>query len=104
MPHKRESIDIDGTGASVILEKPGDHKVNVRVSADAAISADLNVSDRDPDNDSSPFTHKSYSSVSDVDDTGLDITERFIEFTVTTGTGGSGDTADVFISSAGTHP
>ena len=72
------------------------------MDADADISAYLKVSDLK--NDSAPFTEKSYSSTSDVDDTGLTLTERFVTFEVTSGTGGSGDEADVLISSAGTHP
>lgn len=98
MPHKRESISIDGTGATVTLEKPSDHKVNVRVDADAAITIDIEVSDKD----GSYFQHSQPPSASDIDETGLDIVERFVRVRVTTGTGGSGDTADVLISSGGT--
>lgn len=104
MPSERQTISIDGTGATVVLEKPGDDVVNVRVDADGDIGASLNVSDRHPDNDSSPFEDTTYSTTSDIDDTGRTITERYVEFEVTSGTGGSGDEADVLLSSAGTHP
>lgn len=102
MPSERQTIDVENSGGTVTLEKPGDDVVNVRVDADASISADLKVSDRK--DDASAFTHKSYSSTADVDDTGLTLTERYVTFEVTTGTGTPDETADVLISSAGTHP
>lgn len=104
MGQTRKTISIDGTGATVTLEKPNDAKVNVRVVADGNIDAKIVVSDKHPDNDSSPFEENTYSATADIDDTGRDITERYVQFEVTSGTGGSGDTADVLLSSAGTHP
>lgn len=101
MVQTRETVDVETAGATVTLEKPGDDVVNVRVVADGAIDAELKVSDRNPADDNSPFTETTYSATSDVDDTGRAITERYVEFEVTTGTATANDTADVLLSSAG---
>lgn len=90
--------DTATSGEDVILEKYESHdKLNVRIDGDASASYELQVSDRE----GSWFTETSYSSTTDVDDTGRDITERFVRLTVTTGTGTASDTADVLLSAAG---
>ena len=94
---RNQTLDVETSGGTVTLEKADDDTLNVRVAADGTISADLKVSDRK----GAWFTEKSYSSTSDVDDTGLTITERYVEFEVTSGTGTAGDTADVLLTSGG---
>lgn len=97
MSHKRETVDIENSGATVTLQKPGDDTLNVRVTADAAIDATLHVSDRPGTTDA--FSENTYSSTSDIDDTGRDVTEPYVIFEVTTGTGTADQTADVLLSS-----
>lgn len=96
MSHKRETVDVETAGATVTLEKIGDDTLNLRVDADAAISGTLHVNDREGTTDA--FEENTYSSTSDVDDTGRDVTEPYAIFEVTTGTGTANDTADVLLS------
>jgi len=97
MSHKRETVDVETSGATVTLEKIGDDTLNLRVDADGAISGTLHVNDREGTTDA--FEENTYSSTSDVDDTGQDVTEPYAIFEVTTGTGTADDTADVLLSS-----
>lgn len=97
MSSVRETVDVENSGATVTLQKPGDDTVNVRVNADAAIDATLHVNDREGTTDA--FEDTTYGARTDIDDTGRDITEPYVIFEVTTGTATAGDSAEVFLSS-----
>lgn len=96
MSSKRETVDVETAGATVVLHKVGDDTLNVRVNADAAIDGTLHVNDREGTTDA--FEENTYAAVADIDDTGRSVTEPYAIFEVTTGTGAANDTADVFLS------
>lgn len=96
---RNESFDIQSSGGEIILDTEQDHRAAARVRGDAAASYALDVSD----SPSSWITGvKTYSSTSDVDFSDY-VEERFLRLRVTSGTGSSGDTADVLLSSSGDH-
>jgi len=97
MSHKRETVDVENSGATVTLHKVGDDTLNVRVDADGSIDGTLHVNDRE--GTTNAFEENTYSATSDVDDTGRDVTEPYAIFEVTTGTGTANDTADILLSS-----
>lgn len=99
MSHKRKTVDVETAGATVELHKVGEDTLNLRVDADGAISGTLHVNDREGTADA--FEENTYSSTSDIDDTGRDVTEPYAIFEVTTGTGTADDTADVLLSGGG---
>jgi len=97
MSHTRETVDVETAGATVVLEKRGDETLNVRVDADGSIDATLHVSDRE--GTAEAFEENTYSATSDIDDTGRTVTEPYVVFEVTSGTGTADQTADVLLSS-----
>jgi hypothetical protein len=99
MPHERDrSFDIENSGTEIVIDTAGDHIVDVVMKdGDAAADYALDVSDRKSD----WFTDtETFSGVTSIDD-GYYNSHRYVRFRVTSGTGGSGDTADVLLSSAG---
>lgn len=98
MPSQRDTdLDVTATGGNVVLEKPGDDSVNIRIRPPGTTATfSVQVSDREGN-----WLDENTGLTGD-QDLKLTLTERFVKVEVT-GTAGSG-TADVLISSGGTHP
>lgn len=91
---REQSLDVTTSGEEVVLEKPGDDSVNIRIRPPGTTATfDVQVSDREGawlDEDTG---------LTGTQDLKLTLTERFVRVVVS-GTAGSG-TADVLVSSGG---
>lgn len=96
---KRDSIDIETSGGTVVLKLHGRSTLDIVIRGDAAADYEIDVRGHEDEN-WMQSVGTAYSGSADYDDT-IDTGAAWVRVRCTTGTATAGDAADVLLSAGG---